>query len=61
MTVQDHNERLRSVEYLDDMHTAWRLIESLHKDGLHLARLVTRARALYRQAWLDEKERKRPC
>jgi hypothetical protein len=61
MTAKDHNDRLHSVEYLDDMHNAWRLIEELHKDGLHPARLVTRARTLYRQAWLDEKQRTRPC
>ena len=57
MTTQERHESLRSVEYLDAMRVAWRVVSSLHKEGLPMDMLVQRARALYQSAWTDEKRR----
>lgn len=58
-TIQDRHERMASVEYLDAMALAWRVVSDLHKAGLPVERLVWRARALYHAAYRDEERRKR--
>jgi hypothetical protein len=49
-----------SAAYRDAMRHAWAEVRALHRDGsFPVARLVWRARTLYREAWAREKERRR--
>lgn len=57
MNTLEQHRRMYTTDYLDAMRDAWRQVDALRRDDYPLARLVWRARSLYREAWIAEERR----